>query len=68
MKSDFVHASGSHSYFAASIAALKRLFRPGNQVNCAKDTNVPPPAVYSTTSDRQNIYRDPDPPTPHWGC
>jgi hypothetical protein len=68
MQANFDRAIGRQNYFAASIAAFRRLFHSGSQPNCATGTVVAPPAEDPAKLDRQNIYQDPDPPTPHWGC
>jgi hypothetical protein len=68
MESIFERVAASQSYFAASIAAFKRVFYPSRQTNCAKSIVVAPTIECPPALDHQNIYQDPDPPTPHWGC
>jgi hypothetical protein len=68
MEPNFEYASGNRKYFAVLIAAFELFFHRRSQLNCAKGIIVPPIAEYPMSLDRQNIYQDPDPPTPHWGC
>jgi hypothetical protein len=68
MESSFKHAIGGHKYVAALIAAFERFLQRRSQLKSARGMSVPPIAQYPASSDRQNIYLDPDPPTPHWGC
>jgi hypothetical protein len=68
MEQDFRNVTSGQNHFAALIAASKRFFRRGNRSDCARSIIVPPVAEYQTSSDRENIYQDSDPPTPDWGC
>jgi hypothetical protein len=69
MQANFERADDRHSYFAASIAAaFKRFFYPRSHVSCVQSAVVLPKAKDPAISEHQNVYQDPDPPTPHWGC
>ncbi len=69
MQANFDRARDSHTYFAVSIAAaFRRFFYPKTPMSCAQSPVVPPKAEDLAISGHQNIYQDPDPPTPHWGC
>jgi hypothetical protein len=69
MQANFERAGDRHSYFAVSIAAaFKRFFYSRARVSCAQSPVVLPKAEAPAISGHQNIYQDPDPPTPHWGC
>jgi hypothetical protein len=71
MEPNFEHATGDQKYFAALIAAFKRLFHRRSQLNCAKGIIVPPMTEFPTSLHCQSLYQDQpdrDPPTPHWGC
>ena len=69
MQANFERAGDRHGYFAVSIAAaFKRFLYPKDKANAAQSPVVLPKAEDRAISDRQNIYQDPDPPTPHWGC
>jgi hypothetical protein len=67
MESHFEHATSGQRYFAALIVAFNRLFHRRRKPNCAGIV-VAPKAEYSTPLNCQDVYQDPDPPTPNWGC
>jgi hypothetical protein len=68
MESNFEHAIGGQKYLAALIAAFERFFQRRKQPNSTSGMGVALTTEYQTPLDRQDIYLDPDPPTPHWGC
>ena len=68
MQSNFEHAIANRQYFTALVAVFKGRFHRKYHVERANVMSIPRVAQYPTSSADQNIYQDPDPPTPHWGC
>jgi hypothetical protein len=53
--------------FAALVTMFTSFFRQGPRPN-APMVRVQRIVDHPTSPDHRNIYLDPDPPTPHWGC
>ena len=68
MPSNFEQAIANQRYFAALVARFKSLFHRKHHVERANAVSIARATEYRTSSVDQNIYWDPDPPTPNWGC
>jgi hypothetical protein len=68
MQPDFEYPIARQKYFAAVMAVFKSFFHQRPRQNSVNGITARPIADHPTSLDHRNIYQDPDPPTPHWGC
>ena len=68
MQPDFERAVETPRYFAALMAMFRVLLHQRRRQDSNNSGIIARPAEHPTSLDLQNIYSDPDPPTPHWGC
>jgi hypothetical protein len=55
-------------YFAAFVAMIRVFLHQRDRQNDDNSASIPRTTDDLASLDRQHIYQDPDPPTPHWGC
>jgi hypothetical protein len=68
MQPNFERAIETQKYFGTFVAMFRVFLQQRHRPNVEVGASIPRPTHLSTPSDRENIYQDPDPPTPHWGC
>jgi hypothetical protein len=68
VQSNFERAIEVQKYFAAFVAMFRVFLHQRQPQSCENSWSMLRTTDYPTSLDRQNIYQDPDPPTPHWGC
>jgi hypothetical protein len=68
MQPNFEWAIETQKYFMALVTLFRVLFQQRRRQSSDNSEIISRPAENPTSVDLQDVYSDPDPPTPHWGC